>query len=407
SFVSKYWEDMSNPLLLLLPKGGEWKVKWKKIGVDIWLIENWKKFVEFYSLDQDNLLIFKYVGVSQFEVVILDQSGLEIFYPLMEAKLDDNGTCSCKFKKAESSLPGSHFSKKVEANNRRNQPDITPDVENVRAESQRFKVDFHGTQVETRGRKRKSFSCMKSSNSKEKAIPTESGTALERAKSFQSQNRFFVREMFPSYIQRNIMVMPGNIITKEEEHHSDNVTLWTSEEDRHWLVHFYRNNSSRQINLTSGWNHFAKDHNLKIGDVCVFEKIEKSGISFRVHIYRVDIYNVKQEPSSPKFSDCETTKCNNMTVENHFSVCINDKQLYSLNVPKIFFKNHGIANATEVILQLGERSWNVKLDSYSRLTVGWNDFMRECRLKGGDVCVLELIDKKKILFEVSILAFIE
>jgi len=77
------------------------------------------------------------------------------------------------------------------------------------------------------------------------------------------------------------------------------------------------------------------------------------------------------------------------------------------NVPKIFFKNHGIANATEVILQLGERSWNVKLDSYSRLTVGWNDFMRECRLKGGDVCVLELIDKKKILFEVSILAFIE
>jgi len=151
--VSKYWEDMSNPLLLLLPKGGEWKVKWKKIGVDIWLIENWKKFVEFYSLDQGNLLVFKYVGVSQFEVVILDQSGLEIFYPLMEAKLDDaeNGTCSCKFKKAESSLPGSHFSKKVEANNRRNQPDITQDVENVRAESQRFKVDFHGTQVETRG----------------------------------------------------------------------------------------------------------------------------------------------------------------------------------------------------------------------------------------------------------------
>jgi len=47
---------------------------------------------------------------------------------------------------------------------------------------------------------------MKSSNSKEKAIPAESGTALERAKSFQSQNRFFVREMFPSYIQRNIMV---------------------------------------------------------------------------------------------------------------------------------------------------------------------------------------------------------
>jgi len=89
--------------------------------------------------------------------------------------------------------------------------------------------------------------------------------------------------------------MPGNIITKEEkEHGSDNVTLWTSEEDIHWLVHFHRNNARGQINLTSGWNHFAKDHNLQIG--CVFEKIKKLGISFRVFIF-----SDKQEPSSPKF----------------------------------------------------------------------------------------------------------
>ncbi|KAK7357872.1 hypothetical protein VNO80_17169 [Phaseolus coccineus] len=406
SFVSKHWEDISNPLRLLLPEGGEWKVNWKKIGVDIWLIDKWKKFVEFYSLDQDNLLIFKYVGMSQFEVVILDQSGLEIVYPLMEANLDaaENGNSSCQFKKGESSLPGSHFSKKVKANNRRNQPNISTDVENMRAQSQRFKVEFHGTKLQTRGRKRKTYSCMKSSNSKGKAIATKSDTAWERAKSFHSENRFFIREMNPSYIQRNIMVMPGNIITKEEEeeHGSENVTLWTSEEDRHWLVHFYRNYSSGQISLTSGWKHFAKDHNLQMGDVCVFEKIKKSGISFRVFIY-----SNKQEPSSPKFSDYETPKCNNMVVENHFSVCINDKQLYAVKVPKIFFENHGIAKSTEVILQLGKRSWNVKLDPYCRFTKGWNDFMRECRLKGGDICVLELIDKKKIVFEVSILACIE
>ncbi|KAL9298090.1 hypothetical protein ACSQ67_023986 [Phaseolus vulgaris] len=64
----------------------------------------------------------------------------------------------------------------------------------------------------------------------------------------------------------------------------------------------------------------------------------------------------------------ETPKCNNMLAKNHFGVYINDKQLYTVKVSRIFFENHGIANSTQVILQLGERSWNVKLDPYCRFT---------------------------------------
>jgi len=62
--VGKYWKDISNSMLLVFSKGGRWKVQWKKIGVDIWLIDEWKKFVDFYCLDQDNLFMFKYVGRS-------------------------------------------------------------------------------------------------------------------------------------------------------------------------------------------------------------------------------------------------------------------------------------------------------------------------------------------------------
>jgi len=102
--------------------------------------------LEFYCLDQDNLLIFKYVGRSRFEVVILDQSGLEIVYTLMEANLNnaENGNCSYQFKRADSSLPTSFFSQ---------------DVENVGAQSERAKVelnelhanDFHETEFQTKG----------------------------------------------------------------------------------------------------------------------------------------------------------------------------------------------------------------------------------------------------------------
>jgi len=87
------------------------------------------------------------------------------------------------------------------------------------------------------------------------------------------------------------------MITEEEELKHDNVILWTSKE-RGWLVHFQRNNASGQINLTTGWIHSAEDHDLQLGDLCVFQKIKKPGISFRVFIFSI----TEGESSSRKFS---------------------------------------------------------------------------------------------------------
>ena len=75
----------------------------------------------------------------------------------------------------------------------------------------------------------------------------------------------------------------------------DCVTLWTG--NKGWGVDFYRNKCNNQINLTSGWLDFVKDNNLGLGDVCVFEKIKKPGISFQVSIFRD-----REESSPPKFS---------------------------------------------------------------------------------------------------------
>jgi len=89
--------------------------------------------------------------------------------------------------------------------------------------------------------------------------------------------------------------MPRSFITVDEEN-EHLVTLWTSESGP-WCVYFSRNNSSNQINLTTGWKSFVKDNNLKLRDVCVFEKIKKPGLSFKVIIFRDT-----EESSSPKFS---------------------------------------------------------------------------------------------------------
>ncbi|XP_027938341.1 B3 domain-containing transcription factor VRN1-like [Vigna unguiculata] len=415
SFVSKYWEDISNPLHLLLPKGGEWEVKWKKVGADVWLIEKWKKFAEFYSLDEDNLLMFKYVGNSQFEVVILHPTGLEIMYPLKEATLDHaenlngngNGNSSRHFKKTKSFLPRSHFSKKVKTN-RRNQRNISEDVANGSALSRRIKDElneqhangFLGTKFHKRGRKRKASVCMKSSNSKKRAFSTRSGSAMERAQSFHSVNPVFIREMQRSYVERNIMAMPRSFITVDEEN-EHLVTLWTSESGP-WCVYFSRNNSSNQINLTTGWKSFVKDNNLKLRDVCVFEKIKKPGLSFKVIIFRDT-----EESSSPKFSDHSIPECKERELENSFSVCIKPTDLHTVNLPRIFFEDHDILHSNEVTLQVGERTWKVKIDSRCRFSCGWCVFIRGCELKPGDICRFKLIDKKKIVFQVTIVTCIE
>ncbi|WVY96613.1 hypothetical protein V8G54_028764 [Vigna mungo] len=396
SFVSKYWQDISNPLHLLLPKGVEWEVKWRKVGADIWLIDKWKKFSEFYSLDEDNLLMFKYVGMSQFEVVILHQTGLEIMYPLKEATLDNvengNGNSSLHFKKTKSSLQSCRFGKKVKTNCK-NPRNISKDVANRSGPSQRIKEEldeqhangFHSTKSQKRGTKRKPSACN---------FSTRSGTAMERAESFRSENLFFIRKMQPSYIPRRMMV-PSSFITEDEEDEHDRVTLWTTE-SRPWHVEFYRNNSSNQINLTTGWKNFVQDNNLRLGDVCVFEKIKKSGISFKVIIFRD-----REESSSPRFSDNSIPECEERELENHFSVCLKPKDFHSLNLPRNFLKSHGIRDSNAVILEVGKKSWDVKLDSYWRFTAGWVQFIRECQLKPGDVCRFELMDKKKIVFEVT------
>jgi len=142
SFVNKYWEGISNPVLLLLPKGAEWNVKWKKLDADIWLIDEWKKFAEFCSLDQEHLLVFKYVGKSRFQVVTFDQNGLEMQYPLMSETLLD-GNSICQRKRAKSPFSHSPSIKKVKTNPRK-EPANYPshDVKTEPAQSQRANVEL-------------------------------------------------------------------------------------------------------------------------------------------------------------------------------------------------------------------------------------------------------------------------
>ncbi|CAJ2636735.1 unnamed protein product [Trifolium pratense] len=95
NFVERYWKDVSNPISLRLPNESVCKMFWVQFGDEIWL-QDWKRFAR--SLRCGDLKVFQYKGGSDFHVIILDDSKLEIDYSSMicndkqEAKeSDDDG----------------------------------------------------------------------------------------------------------------------------------------------------------------------------------------------------------------------------------------------------------------------------------------------------------------------------
>ncbi|KAJ1436301.1 DNA-binding barrel domain superfamily [Sesbania bispinosa] len=249
---------------------------WKKRDAEVvWLGNNWKKFAKFYSLDHQHLLMFKYERKSQFQVVICDQSFLEIGYPVFI------GTFGVEEISDQSGNSREIFDGFSTPRNKR--PNSSPQTERVlepKSTGQRQNM--------TGGSKSQAI------ESEEPLQNTKSSIALKRAHAYHTENPSFIREMHPSHIGRNFLPLPPRFLTASEQR-VESATLWVSEE-RTWDVKLNLNHSNGQISLKTGWKNFVKDNHLKLGDVCVFEQIKSAGVSFRVVIFRDG-----EELSPPQF----------------------------------------------------------------------------------------------------------
>ncbi|ONH90753.1 hypothetical protein PRUPE_8G072800 [Prunus persica] len=82
TFLDKCGEHLSDQIHLKLPCGSEWKIKLRRCNGEVWLGKGWPEFSEFYSLKKGNSLLFRYEGNSKFNVLIFDESGTEMDYPI-------------------------------------------------------------------------------------------------------------------------------------------------------------------------------------------------------------------------------------------------------------------------------------------------------------------------------------
>ncbi|GMI68864.1 hypothetical protein HRI_000555700 [Hibiscus trionum] len=116
----------------------------------------------------------------------------------------------------------------------------------------------------------------------------EKAIAILRAGSFRSKNPFFKVVMQPRYLTiRCSLSVPYKFVKRYLDEEKDEAILQVAD-GRTWIVKFavkVVTAGQHKAEFFSTWRTFAEDNNLEVGDVCVFELINRHENSFKVSIF--------------------------------------------------------------------------------------------------------------------------
>ncbi|CAK8541364.1 unnamed protein product [Lathyrus sativus] len=267
-FVSKYGGCLPKAICLKTPNGAYWKLSLVKSDGKIWFEKGWKEFEEYHSLSHGDLLVFKYETTSHFEVQIFDMTATEITYPF----------------------------KRVEANNK----------EDYRASQKRqayssFEI---GSTSSVKDGKSQKVAAVHHTNKKRKGKLVN--ITLTRAKSFRTCNPSFVVVMRASYVERYFQLCIPSVFGMrhfDTDKKRGYIYFQVSNNENVWPAKYLIKMGSATLKFqvsSATWKKFSKDNNLKVGDVCNFELILSTTMTFLVHIFRA---------SDKDNTDCSTSQC--------------------------------------------------------------------------------------------------
>ncbi|KAM6564450.1 hypothetical protein CsatB_024448 [Cannabis sativa] len=265
-FIRKYWKTLSESVLVRLPCGSKWNMKLKEKEGSIWLEKGWPEFAKHYSIKRGSMLIFKYVGYSEFHVVICDTSTAEIDYPY------DNIDLQFQVPKKEAVEDDCveisyHFSPSSGAKTREKSsylPCSRPQNKRKRTTSP----------TEFKGRNSPYISL------------AEKNIILARV-SFESERPFFKAVMQPSYVKAEFFNVPQKFAYRYLKDQGDAVLCVPN--GKNWSVQLRTSILRHEYSISRlccGWHKFVNDNKIEVGDVCIFELLDGTEIAFQVHIVR-------------------------------------------------------------------------------------------------------------------------
>ncbi|KAG6655735.1 B3 domain-containing transcription factor VRN1-like [Carya illinoinensis] len=249
-FVRKFGDELSTVAVLTVPNGCVWRVGLEIVHKKIWFREGWQDFVEYLSIQQGYLLVFKYKGNSSFHVLIFDMTATEIHYPSnrKDFKLKDLVDIT--------ECDGVKDSRQVKA--------IENETHTADELSAKRGKDVEMNAVLPRGRN---------------VMFRE--REFEAATMFKTENPYFIRILRPYNLNNSFLILPTEFAKKYLK--GLKFVKLQASDGRQWhcLVRGI-NGATLPVRIGKGWRTFCKDNQLNEGDICVFELIRRKDVVLKV-----------------------------------------------------------------------------------------------------------------------------
>ncbi|OMP11923.1 hypothetical protein COLO4_03592 [Corchorus olitorius] len=222
-FAREYGNALSSPVFLKVPTGAEWQVE-----------------------------LAKRDGNPHFHVLIFDKTASEIKYP--NGNQNDQAV-------------------KIEESEEENSIQIIAEISRGR----RKKSQLQSGRPYKRRRANPTVCNFRQLSSCEKA------KVLERA-GFNSENPCFILVMHPTHIIKYCLSIPSEFARKNLKNRGD---VFLCNSGKTWSATYYSClNPNKQPYVKLRWVTFVQDNNLKVGDICAFQLINRIEMSFQVFIDR-------------------------------------------------------------------------------------------------------------------------
>ncbi|KAI3991316.1 hypothetical protein MKX01_034635 [Papaver californicum] len=253
------------------PSGAYWATKVYKSKDGIFLEKGWEVFVRENGIQMYDFLVFRYEGNMQFSVKVFNIHGIlreECFTPICSSPLWEERITHGRSSEDESD---------------ENEDEDESDGDESDEDEDEYEVP------------RKSLKLNSSRKKRSKPIDVEEYVAranrIERGLASGSRFPFFRIRIQQSYLKHNYLPIPGAARRKYFPNDLKEVIVIASDAsvEKLWKIRLLR--LKNDIRLSKGVTDFIKKKNglnLKVGNVCIFEVVEKASyqLVLRVHVSR-------------------------------------------------------------------------------------------------------------------------
>ncbi|KAL5704456.1 hypothetical protein ACHQM5_022884 [Ranunculus cassubicifolius] len=263
-FVRMFGEKLPEMILLKGPKNTVWNIGLSKNDNRMFLERGWGEFVRYYTLDESDLLLFRY------------DEWDECFYVIMF------DTTACEKKGCESaqitSNPGLlDESVRERAKEVKSEPDVAiHSVKNRLTRKERVLMEEEKSEEESdapkAGSRQKLTYNRYFCSHRRKVTAEEKQHALRSAKAVKSTKPNFIAVMKPCHVyKRFYLTLPKNLICNYLSRQPESAFLRVPPSTKTWTVSILYKEHGQKGGISGGWARFVMDNNLEEGDVCVFE----------------------------------------------------------------------------------------------------------------------------------------